>query len=73
MGLCRGLGGSFSEVGGIIHFLLSLKQFNRSGAVLYPADQKFKVTRIMNSDGQQVNQGDLLFVVKPIKSAENAA
>ena len=52
---------------------LSLKQFNRSGAVLYPADQKFKVTRIMNSDGQQVNQGDLLFVVKPIKSAENAA
>ena len=52
---------------------LSLKQFNRSGAELYPANQKFKVTRIMNSDGQQVNQGDLLFVVKPIASAENAA
>ena len=45
---------------------LSLKQFNRTGAELYPADQKFKVTRIMNTDGQQVNQGDLLFVVKPI-------
>jgi len=52
---------------------LSLKQFNRTGAELYPAHQKFKVTRIMNSDGQQVNQGDLLFVVKPIASAENAA
>ncbi|MGB1092141.1 MAG: biotin carboxylase N-terminal domain-containing protein, partial [Oceanobacter sp.] len=45
---------------------LALKQFNRQGAELYPADQKFKVTRIMNSDGQQVNQGDLLFVVKPV-------
>jgi len=45
---------------------LSLKQFNRAGAELYPAGQKFKVTRIMNSDGQQVNQGDLLFVVKPM-------
>ena len=52
---------------------LTLKQFNRSGTELYPADQKFKVTRIMNSDGQQVNQGDLLFVVKPVNSAENAA
>jgi acetyl/propionyl-CoA carboxylase alpha subunit len=45
---------------------LSLKQFNRQGAELYPANQKFKVTRIMNTDGQQVNQGDLLFVVKPM-------
>lgn len=45
---------------------LSLKQFNHGENVLYPATQKFKVTRIMNSDGQQVNQGDLLFVVKPV-------
>jgi acetyl/propionyl-CoA carboxylase alpha subunit/acetyl-CoA carboxylase alpha subunit len=45
---------------------LSLKQFNRAGTELYPAKQKFKVTRILNSDGQQVNQGDLLFVVKPV-------
>ncbi len=45
---------------------LSLKQFNRAGTELYPATQKYKVTRIMNSDGQQVNQGDLLFVVKPV-------
>lgn len=45
---------------------LSLKHFNRAGTDLYPASQKYKVTRIMNSDGQQVNQGDLLFVVKPV-------
>ncbi|WP_300427154.1 biotin carboxylase N-terminal domain-containing protein [uncultured Thalassolituus sp.] len=51
---------------------LSLKQFNRTGTELYPAGQKFKVTRIMNSDGQQVNQGDLLFVVKPVTATEAA-
>jgi multidrug resistance efflux pump len=27
------------------------------------------VTRVMNTDGQQVNQGDLLFVVKPMAEA----
>ena len=48
---------------------LSLKQFNRAGSQLYPAKQKFKVTRVMNTDGQQVNQGDLLFVVKPMAEA----
>ena len=46
---------------------LSLKQFNRQDNELYPASQRFKVTRIMNADGQQVNQGDLLYVVKPVK------
>lgn len=45
---------------------LSLKQFNHGDSQLYPASKKYKITRIMNSDGQQVNQGDLLFVVKPI-------
>ena len=45
---------------------LSLKNFNSKGSVLYPANQRYKITRILNSDGQQVNQGDLLFVVKPV-------
>ena len=45
---------------------MNLKQFNRTGAELYPANQKYRISRIMNSDGQQVNQGDLLFVVKPV-------
>lgn len=47
---------------------LSLKQFNRAGHELYAADRKYKVTRILNSNGQQVNQGDLLFVLKPVHS-----
>ena len=45
---------------------LSLKQFNHGEAQLYPANKQYQITRIMNSDGQQVNQGDLLFVVKPV-------
>lgn len=45
---------------------LSLKQFNHGDVELYPAKQQFKVTRVMNSDGQQVNNGDLLFVLKPM-------
>ena len=48
---------------------LTLKQFNRPGAELYPATQKYRISRIMNSDGQQVNQGDLLFVVKPVSDS----
>ena len=45
---------------------LTLKHFNAGDNELYPSNQKFKITRIHNSDGQQVNQGDLLFVVKPV-------
>ena len=36
---------------------------------LYPADHEFEVTRVNMSSGQQVNVGDLLFVVKPIAAA----
>ncbi len=45
---------------------LSLKHFNSGDSDLYPANKRYRITRILNSDGQQVNQGDLLFVVKPI-------
>ena len=44
---------------------LMLKDFNAE-AELYPADQRYVVTRINMANGQQVNQGDLLFVVKPV-------
>ncbi len=44
---------------------LCLADFN-GDAVLYPPEQKFEVTRINMGNGQQVNQGDLLFVVKPL-------
>ncbi len=43
---------------------LSLADFNVD-AELYDAEMEFEVTRINMSNGQQVNAGDLLFVVKP--------
>ena len=46
---------------------LCLKDFN-GDAQLYDPDQEYEVTRINMSNGQQVNAGDLLFVVKPAPS-----
>ncbi|AVV85381.1 carbamoyl-phosphate synthase large subunit [Shewanella putrefaciens] len=45
---------------------VNLAGFNRQGAILYPEDQKYRIERILNSNGQQVSQGDLLFVVSPV-------
>ncbi len=44
---------------------LKLSDFNTEFE-LYPADREYEVTRINMSSGQQVNAGDLLFVVKAI-------
>ena len=44
---------------------LTLGDFN-SDVELYPSDHEFEVTRVNMSSGQQVNVGDLLFVVKPL-------
>ncbi len=44
---------------------LSLSDFNAE-IELYPSTHEFEVTRVNMSSGQQVNVGDLLFVVKPI-------
>ena len=44
---------------------LCLQDFN-GDSVLYPDTQRYEVTRINMSNTQQVNQGDLLFVVKPL-------
>ena len=46
---------------------LTLKDFN-GDAVLYDPQLEYEVTRINMSNGQQVNAGDLLFVVKPAPS-----
>ena len=43
---------------------VSLASFN-GDSELYPADKKFKVVRVNQVNGAQVNAGDLLFVVKP--------
>jgi hypothetical protein len=45
---------------------MSLSHLNTNGNELYPANKRYRITRILNSDAQQVNQGDLLFVIKPI-------
>lgn len=45
---------------------LNLKSFNSQSNKLYDPDLQYQVVRIHNSEGQQVNQGDLLFVIKPI-------
>ena len=47
---------------------LSLKDFNGEANLYDPALQ-FEVTRINMDNGQQVNAGDLLFVVRPLKAA----
>lgn len=45
---------------------LTLRSFNSQGSNLYDTEQNYQVVRIQNSDGQQVNQGDLLFVIRPV-------
>ncbi|BAJ03652.1 ATP-binding protein [Shewanella violacea] len=47
---------------------LTLAGYNRQDAVLYPEDKKYRIERILNSNGQQVSQSDLLFVVSPVDS-----
>jgi acetyl/propionyl-CoA carboxylase alpha subunit len=45
---------------------LNLKSFNSQSNKLYDPDMQYQVVRIHNAEGQQVNQGDLLFVIKPL-------
>jgi acetyl/propionyl-CoA carboxylase alpha subunit len=45
---------------------LTLKSFNSQNNELYDADTQFQIVRIHNNEGQQVSQGDLLFVIKPM-------
>ncbi|MCY3641300.1 MAG: ATP-grasp domain-containing protein, partial [Gammaproteobacteria bacterium] len=47
---------------------LALKDFNGE-ADLYDPSLQFEVTRINMGNGQQVNAGDLLFVVRPLSAA----
>ena len=47
----------------------ALKDFNGEELELYPSDGRYEITRINIANGQQVNAGDLLFVVKPAAAA----
>lgn len=42
---------------------ISLSQYNRSGAELYPSDKQYRIEHINAASGQQVSSGDLLFIV----------
>ena len=44
---------------------LRLVDFNQGEQVLYEESRRYRVTRINRSSGQQVNAGDLLFVLRP--------
>ena len=53
---------------------LSLVDYNRmNGQKLFPEDNTYTITRVLAESGQTVNQGDLLFVVKPIPPSALAA
>jgi acetyl/propionyl-CoA carboxylase alpha subunit len=52
---------------------LTLASFNQTDQALYPEGQRYVITRINIANGQQVNAGDLLFVVKPKPALESAA
>ena len=47
---------------------LSLADYkNQEGESLYSNKNKYKIIRVIAEDENTVNQGDLLFVIKPIK------
>ena len=52
---------------------LRLSDFNTPEGEVYSASGIFEVTRINMATGQQVNAGDLLFVIKPVESEEDKA
>ena len=51
---------------------ISLKSFSNEGKSVYADDQGYEITRINMTNGQQVNENDLLFVIQPheFQSAE---
>ncbi len=46
---------------------VTLGGFNRKGAELYQTDCNYRIERIMNSSGQQVSSGDLLYIISPVE------
>jgi len=52
---------------------LSLSHFNKHENEVYPSDQQYQVTHIKSVADQQVNRGDLLFVIKPVTTQVSGA
>ena len=53
---------------------VNLNTFSGDDGELYAGDGRYQITRINITTGQQVNEGDLLFVIKPVadSSGESA-
>ena len=49
---------------------VNLNTFSGDDGEVYDSTQKYEVTRINLGTGQQVNEGDLLFVIKPLTEPE---
>jgi len=45
---------------------VNLNTFSGDDGELYAGDGRYEITRINIATGQQVNEGDLLFVIKPV-------
>lgn len=52
---------------------VNLNSFSTSDGEVYLSARKYEITRINLTSGQQVNEGDLLFVIKPLVEEEIAA
>jgi acetyl/propionyl-CoA carboxylase alpha subunit len=48
---------------------MNLSSFSGEAGELYPSTQRYEITRINETSGQQVNEGDLLFVIRPVEAA----
>jgi acetyl/propionyl-CoA carboxylase alpha subunit len=49
---------------------VNLNTFSGEDGEVYDSSQKYEVTRINLGTGQQVNEGDLLFVIRPVTAAQ---
>ena len=52
---------------------LNLNTFASDSGEVYSSQTKYEITRINVASGQQVNEGDLLFVIRPKVQEEQAA
>jgi acetyl/propionyl-CoA carboxylase alpha subunit len=46
---------------------VNLETFNNESGEIYPKSKEYEVTRVNKTTGQQVNVGDLLFVLRPLE------
>ena len=52
---------------------VSLSSFAGDAGELYASDTRYEIMRINLASGQQVNEGDLLFVIRPVQKAQEVS